>query len=334
MFSLIERLSNRLTIAIPISLLLGLLYGISFNPDSLKQLVLPLTFVMVYPMMINLNWEKLLKGKDLKVMAVAQGVNFVLVPTIAILLSTVFFRNNPYMALGLYLSSLFPTSGMTITWTGLSKGNVEAAIKLTLVGLTLGSLLAPFYLRFAMGKVIPVDMVEIFKHILVIIIIPLALGFMTKSALLNLFGEQVFKQKIAKKLPPISTLGVLGIVFVAMAVKSKSIVSNPFQLAYALLPVLLLYLLNVLVATLIARKFFNYEDAVSIVFGTVARNLSIALALAINAFGVKGSDAALVISAAFIIQAQTMAWYSKLTSNILKKNESSLIIFEGEKANA
>ncbi|MCX7832030.1 MAG: bile acid:sodium symporter [Actinobacteria bacterium] len=331
---MIERLSKKLTIAIPISLLLGLLYGISFNPASLKKLLIPLTFIMVYPMMINLNWEKLLKGKDSKVMAVAQGVNFVLVPTIAILLSTVFFRNNPYMALGLFLSSLFPTSGMTITWTGLSKGNVEAAIKLTLVGLTLGSLLSPFYLRFAMGKVIPVDMVEIFKQILVIIIIPLALGYITKLVLINLFGEQVFKQKIAKKLPPISTLGVLGIVFVAMAVKSKSIVSNPFQLAYALLPVLLLYLLNVLVVTLIARKFFNYEDAVSIVFGTVARNLSIALALAINAFGEKGSDAALVISAAFIIQAQTMAWYSKLTSKILKKNESSLTILEGERANA
>ena len=43
------------------------------------------------------------------------------------------------------------------------------------------------------------------------------------------------------------------------------------------------------------------------------RNLSIALAFAINAFGTSGTDAALVIALAYIIQFQSAAWYVKFT---------------------
>ena len=46
------------------------------------------------------------------------------------------------------------------------------------------------------------------------------------------------------------------------------------------------------------------------------RNLSIALAIAINSFGQAGSDAALVIAAAYIIQVQSAAWYVKFTERI------------------
>jgi predicted Na+-dependent transporter len=46
------------------------------------------------------------------------------------------------------------------------------------------------------------------------------------------------------------------------------------------------------------------------------RNLSIALALAMNAFGSASSDAALVITLAYIIQVQSAAWYVKLTDRL------------------
>jgi hypothetical protein len=46
------------------------------------------------------------------------------------------------------------------------------------------------------------------------------------------------------------------------------------------------------------------------------RNLSIALAISINAFGEAGANTALVIALAYIIQVQSAAWYVKLTSPI------------------
>jgi ACR3 family arsenite transporter len=57
------------------------------------------------------------------------------------------------------------------------------------------------------------------------------------------------------------------------------------------------------------------------------RNLSIALAIAINGFGEAGANAALVIVLAYIIQVQSAAWYVKFTDNffgVAVRNDQAL----------
>ena len=109
---------------------------------------------------------------------------------------------------------------------------------------------------------------------------------------------------------------VLGIVFVAMALKARTIISEPSLLLLIFVPLLLIYLLNFSLSTVIAKFFFNREDGIALVYGTVMRNLSIALAIAINAFGEAGANAALVIAVSYIIQVQSAAWYVKFTDRV------------------
>jgi hypothetical protein len=52
------------------------------------------------------------------------------------------------------------------------------------------------------------------------------------------------------------------------------------------------------------------------------RNLSIALAVTMNAFGEEGSAAALIISLAYIIQVQSAAWFVKFTDKVFGPPES------------
>lgn len=59
-----------------------------------------------------------------------------------------------------------------------------------------------------------------------------------------------------------------------------------------------------------------------IVYGTVMRNLSIALAIAMGVFGEQGSEIALVIALAYIIQVQAAAWYVKFTDRIFAKSSN------------
>ena len=59
---------------------------------------------------------------------------------------------------------------------------------------------------------------------------------------------------------------------------------------------------------------FNF--LIRLVYGTVMRNLSIALAIAMNSFGGSGADIALIVSAAYIIQVQAAAWYVRYTDRI------------------
>jgi CBS-domain-containing membrane protein len=77
-----------------------------------------------------------------------------------------------------------------------------------------------------------------------------------------------------------------------------------------------LYGLNFALSTLVGKVFFNRGDAIALVYGTVMRNLSIALAIAMTAFGKAGSETALIIALAYIIQVQAAAWYVKITDRL------------------
>lgn len=95
--------------------------------------------------MINLKFKKIFEGGDFKVIMVAQILNFFVIPFLAYGIGLLFFRNNYYLTLGLLMAGLVPTSGMTISWTGFAKGNIEAAVKMAVIGLILGSIALPLY---------------------------------------------------------------------------------------------------------------------------------------------------------------------------------------------
>ena len=328
MWKILMRLNKNLIYTIPLFMLAGFLCGAWVDMviiKNMKLLIIPLTFLMVYPMMVTLNIKHLQQGMNLKLQGAAQFINFALIPFIAFFLGRWFFPEQPYMALGLLLASLLPTSGMTISWTGFAKGNMGAAINMTVIGLTLGSMATPFYVRGLLGATVEVDFIKVVQQIVFIVFLPMGLGYLTRQLLLKKHSMAEFKDRIAPRFPALSTIGVLGIVFVAMALKARTIIDNPSLIVSIFVPLLLLYVINFGLSTVAAKIFFNRADGIALVYGTVMRNLSIALAIAMNAFGEAGANAALVIALAYIIQVQSAAWYVKYTDKlfgILVKNEA------------
>jgi ACR3 family arsenite efflux pump ArsB/nucleotide-binding universal stress UspA family protein len=333
MWKILAKINQNLIIAIPVMMLLGFLYGNFFSTGFLKNLIIPFTFLMVYPMMVTLKIKTVFEGGDLKAQILTQLINFGIIPFVAFGLGLLFFKDSPYMALGLLLAGLVPTSGMTISWTGFAKGNMAAAVKMTVIGLTIGSFATPFYIQFLMGANIDVNIVLVMKQIVFIVFLPMAAGFFTQQVLIKKFGLKEFQQRIAPRIPGISTIGVIGIVFVAIALKAKSISGSPQMLLYILGPLCLIYAINFALSTIVGKLFLSRDDAIALVYGSVMRNLSIALAIAINAFGSEGSSAALVVAIAYIIQVQSAAWYVKLTDRIFGKPlpENQPIIVKEEK---
>jgi len=316
MWKVLGFITKNLVIFIPLSLLFGFIGGLYFDLSFMKNFVLFFTFVMIYPMMINLKFKKILEGGDTGVLITAQAINFLVIPFLAYGLGRIFFQDNYYLTLGLLLAGLVPTSGMTISWTGFAKGNVEAAVKMTVIGLILGSLATPLYVQWLMSAHLKVDVIYIFRQILFVVFLPMLAGYFTQKYLLKTYGQQRFNKEIAPKLSGISTLGVLGIVFIAMALKAKDIVNNLSLILYIFLPLLLLYALNFALATLVGKFFFRRGDAIALVYGTVMRNLSICLAIAMLTFGKTNPEVALVVALAFIIQVQSAAWYVRLSDKI------------------
>jgi ACR3 family arsenite efflux pump ArsB/nucleotide-binding universal stress UspA family protein len=319
MWSLLQKTNKNLIIAIPVLMVAGFIAGLYLNTSPLKQLIVPFTFLMVYPMMVTLKIKKVIEGGDTKAQLLTQLINFGIIPFVAFGLGTVYFKDQPYMALGLLMAGLVPTSGMTISWTGFAKGNVAAAVKMTVIGLTLGSLATPFYVRALMGAALEVDMIAVMKQIAVIVFIPMIAGYATQQTLVKKYGQKAFQTRLAPRFPALSTVGVLGIVFIAMALKAKAVAAAPQLLLAVLAPLAIIYALNFFISTVVAKLFLPRGDAIALVYGSVMRNLSIALAIAISAFGPQGSSAALVIAMAYIIQVQSAAWYVKFADAIFGK---------------
>ena len=168
MWKLLISVNKNLVYAIPLFLLGGFAFGAVLDPalvKKMKVLIIPLTFLMVYPMMVTLNINHLKQGMDLKLQSTAQLINFAVIPFVAYLLGRMFFPEQPYMALGLLLAALLPTSGMTISWTGFARGNMGAAINMTVIGLTLGSIATPFYVSGLLGATVEVDLFKVIQQI-------------------------------------------------------------------------------------------------------------------------------------------------------------------------
>jgi ACR3 family arsenite efflux pump ArsB len=317
MWKILAALQKNLVWSVPAFMIAGIIFGALVNASFLKAAIVPLTFLMVYPMMINLQIAKVFSGGDWKLQAITQIINFAIVPFFAFGIGKLFFSDRPLILLGLLLTSLLPTSGMTISWTGFAKGNLNAAIKMTVIGLIAGSLATPLYAKWLMGTVIEIPLIEVFQQIAIVVFLPMLLGFVTKKILIATVGESKYNKNLQQKFPIFSTIGVLGIVFVAMALKAKSIVANPVAILSFFVPLLIIYGFNFVFSTLIGKALFNREDAIALVYGTVMRNLSIALAIAITVFGpVEGAEIALIIAMGYIIQVQSAAWYVKLTDKI------------------
>jgi len=314
--ALLLLIQRHLVWVVPVAMVCGVLWGALFPSTWLGILVIPLTVLMVFPMLVDLRLPLLLRTGALRVQLVAQAINFLLIPFVALWIGRWFFPGEPLLALGLLLAALLPTSGMTISWTGFAKGNLEAAVQMTVVGLLLGSIATPFYVKWLLGAVVQVSMLQVFRQIAVIVFLPLLLGQLTRTVLMALRGADHYQRFIKPLFPPFSTLGVLGIVFVAMALKARLILGQPVLLVRMLVPLLMLYGLNFLVSSLVAKRFFSRGDGIALVYGTVMRNLSIALALAMTAFGPQGSEVALVIALAYIVQVQAAAWYVKVSDRL------------------
>jgi len=327
----LKYIQKNLVYVIPVAMILGLIGGgYLFNAKPLKQLIIPITFFMVYPMMATLNVKSIFKVGDLKLQIVTQIINFILVPIVVYSIGKIFFTgaDEKYglWAVGLFLIGVLPASGMTISWTGFAKGNKEAATKMLVFGLLIGAVAAPVYTKVFMGTTVDVDMLHMFKQICIFVFVPLIAGILTQNYLVKKHGKKAWMEVYKPKFPPFSALGVTMIAFTAMSLKAKNIIANPGDIVAILIPLIVFYVLSYVLLSVIGKMFFKREDAIAMVFGVVMRDLSIALAIAMTAFKEQGMTIALLIALAYVIQIQSAAWYIKLVPKIFgpveKKVES------------
>src|SRR5699024_3750981 len=168
--------------------------------------------------------------------------------------------------------------------------------------------LAPFYLQAMIGQIVDIKMLTIMRTILMVVFIPLLLGAVTTNRLKKRFEPQVVNKKIKPALQPISLWAMLYVIFAPIRMRAAMIIKNWEMIGLSAVVLILFYLILFTMFTWIAKRLFSMEDALSFIYGTTLRKLSIAMGVGVTSFGM---EAALLITIAFMVQQQGVVLYNR-----------------------
>jgi ACR3 family arsenite efflux pump ArsB len=307
------------------SLFIGLAFGQIAGTETksvLRAAVVPVLFVMIYPMMINIDLREIVNIRHhATVIAVSLLINFGIAPILAVGLSRLFFAGQIEYTIGLYFIALIPTSGMTAAWTGLADGDLEAALVAMSVNLLAAVGVLPLYLSALIPGNVGFDPSALYQQLAFIVVVPMVAGVLTRSGLLRQYGTSGFK-RLKPIFGGISSLGVMLIVFIAMAMRSQSILADPLASMSTVIPLIIFYAVILAVGALLGQAVLDDARGVSLVYATSMRNLSIAVAV-VAAPGFPPAEAVLPIALAYVIQPPLGAVYMHYRRDI-RQDDSSI----------
>lgn len=249
--------------------------------DVLKALV----FLMIYPMMINLDLGALPRVfREPRPVLLSVLYNFVLTPIVSLGLVWLLVHDSQ-LALGFLLVMLIPGSSMSVGYTGLVEGSLEVAT----VALALNFLLVPVLLPLLLHLLshayhVTVPLGSLFVSVLVVLILPMVVAVLTRGLIVRTRGHDVLKR--AKPLFGLITMGtMLTVVGLIFFMKARLLVSH-WTLLIPLLAATVVYLaiLLPLITWLDRRLGMSYGEHMGIAFLSTGKNNGTAIAIAVLAF--------------------------------------------------
>ncbi len=322
--TLLVGLKSNLIYVVVASLIGGLAFGQFADPETkrlLQAAVVPVLFVMIYPMMINIDLREVLNVRThARVVGLSLVINFGVAPLLAVGLARLFFAGSVGYAIGLYFIALIPTSGMTAAWTGLAGGDLESALVAMSVNLLAAIVILPVYLSVLVDASVGFDPTALYRQLAVVIVAPMVAGTITRWWLLRRYEPQGFN-RLKPIFGGVSSLGVMLIVFLAMTMRSAEILSDPLTSLVTIVPLLGFYAGVLAISAAVGRLLLSTELTVSLVYATSMRNLSIAIAVVV-ASDTLPAEAVLPIALAYIIQPPLGAVYMHYRRDVVDQGLS------------
>lgn len=281
---LLEKLQPVIIIA---AALIGLLIGktTSFGDISV-HLVEPFLMVLLYFVFLSVD-EKKFKAAflNIKFTITAVIINFIWTPIFAFGLGKLFFLKNVDMQIGLLMLMVTPCTDWYLVFTALAKGNVELGASILPLNLLLQILLLPLYLLIFFGGKANITGGSVILSIIIVLIIPFGLALLSKilekhSKIMNKFIDKI------RDFDENAEIIFLCLAIISMfASESKSLFDNPVILFKMLIPMIIFFIVNFIGVRLIGQKLgFKDEEIVPLNFTTLARESTLALAIAVAAF--------------------------------------------------
>lgn len=318
-------LTKYLPILFIIDVTLSLTIGILFPSVvyALKSTVTFALFFVLFPMMMGIAFKEVKRvGRNGRILAISMGLNFIVAPIVAYLWAKLFFTGlDPLFIAGWILKITVPASSMMVAWTGIAHGKIETALLIQVLSFLIAIIMIPIWMTILVGTYVPVDFLYFTEQILIIIVVPMIVGLFVKTIIVKKRNEKYFNTEIKPFLPPLSTLGMYYVIFVAIGQQASIIITHLDLIGILIVSICVVYPGLFALSIYISKKVgLPYKDAIAIGFGTTAKNHGITLVLAITTFG---GLAVLPPSLVPIFQVILMIIITKLSPRIEKYFDSN-----------
>lgn len=287
-----EHLRHRLFFYASGAIALGWVLGAHFpevassHTRELGWVMNALVFLMIYPMMIGLNLEQLPKAlKQPRPLLLSLFYNFVITPLLSYALVQA-MDAPPELALGFYLVMLIPGASMAIAFTGMAGGSIEVATLAQAVGFLVVPFALPFFMHWAgQSQAVSVPLASLVTTVVLVLILPMALGDITRRALVRRFGQPVL-MRIKPFLGVIPALTMLVVMMLIFFSKGDMLAHN-WTMLLPLMAATLAFLVSILaLMTWLNRRLgLNYAEHMAVAFVCSGKNNATAIAIAISTAG-------------------------------------------------
>lgn len=234
---------------------LGLLMPDTFQAIAALEIahvnlvVAVLIWVMIYPMMIQIDWSAVKDvGKKPRGLALTLVVNWLIKPFTMVALGVLFFHYlfapwvdpqsaSEYIA-GMILLGVAPCTAMVFVWSQLVRGDANY----TLVQVSVNDLIMVFAFApiaaFLLGVTnITVPWQTLLLSTLLYVVLPLAAGMATRSVLARRSDHAV--AEFVARLKPWSVVGLIATVVLLFGFQAETIVAKPLIIGLIAIPLIL-----------------------------------------------------------------------------------------------
>ena len=276
-----------------------------------------LIWVMIYPMMVNVDFGTLKHvGRKPKGICITLVVNWLVKPFTMAMLGVLFFEHvfaglvdpgsaQSYIA-GMILLGVAPCTAMVFVWSQLVRGDANY----TLVQVSINDVIMVFAFAPIAALLLGVTEIVVPWETLLLsvglyVVIPLAAGYLTRRAL-DANGDDRRIASLTATIKPYAVLGLLATIVLLFGFQAQTIVEKPLVIALIAVPLLLqaygIFLLAYGWAYLWRVPFDTAAPAALI--GT-SNFFELAVAVAISVFGLD-SGAALATVVGVLVEVPVM----------------------------
>ncbi|MGD0537535.1 MAG: ACR3 family arsenite efflux transporter [Verrucomicrobiota bacterium] len=307
-----------------------------------------LLWLMIYPMMLKVDFGALggiaRKPRGLLVTLV---VNWLIKPFSMALLAWVFMQHvfaawiDPETArnytAGLIILAAAPCTAMVFVWSYLTDGDpAYTLVQVAVNDLIMLVAFAPIVMFLCGVAHVVVPARVLITSVVVFIVIPLAAGWLTRTALLKSHGKEWFEQKFLPKFHPVMIGALLLTLVLIFAFQAKNLTSRWLAVLLLAVPIIIQVYFNSGLTYLLMR-FLRVEHAVAAPGSLIGASnfFELAVAVAITLFGAD-SPAALATVVGVLVEVPVMlsvcnlcnrsrAWYQRPVSPAGQNGQVSLL---------